>query len=284
MSDGSETQPNGDERLSVTAETDTMSDPTEGFVATSGQSQGVGTNQSGLGFYRARRLFYRSLLVFVVAVGMPIISVPTFRHRLSGRVEALREAWKGGKVKPVVVMVGENKLPFPSEFERKTAPPSYPKLPPYFAASQGFGSPVVIAPPSSQSEPARPRRTIRIPRVQEASDAGTGSAANPAAAASETEAPPADDQPKYQQGQMEKEAYDLLLQSNKTLKEMVGGQSLLYRFKSWDALKRDEDTYYVRVILTSAASNQDETFIWEVKLLAKQVTPLSFNARSLANP
>jgi hypothetical protein len=180
-------------------------------------------------------------------------------------------------------MVGENKQPFPSEYEKRAVLPSYPKLPPYFAASQGFGSPLTVAPPSSQSQPARPRRTIRIPKVPEAFDAGAGAAAGAAAAASETAAPPADDQPKYQQGQMEKEAYDLLLQSSKTLKEMVDGQSLLYRFKSWDALKRDEDTYYVRVILTSVAENKDETFIWEVKLLAKQVTPLSFNARSLAN-
>jgi hypothetical protein len=91
-------------------------------------------------------------------------------------------------------------------------------------------------------------------------------------------------QPKYQQGLMEKEAYDFLLKTNPTVDGMVQGSNPSLRFKAWDALKRDEETYWVRLAFTSAPDNANVEYIWQVKLLAKQITPLSYNARSLANP
>ncbi|HYK89457.1 MAG TPA: hypothetical protein VE398_11850 [Acidobacteriota bacterium] len=235
-------------------------------------------------FYRARDRFYMSLLIFVVAVGLPIISVPALRHKLSGRIQALREAMAGGKIKPVTIQVGENKEPFPAEYAKKVVPPNYPKLPPYFAASQGLSGPIVSATPLPARSPARSKRTIRIPSVGTETESQAAAAdAAPAGAAGQDSAG-AEPQPQYQQGQMEKEAYDFLLKSNPTVNGMVQGSNPSLHFKSWDALKREEDAYWVRLTFTSVPDNTSVEYIWQVKLLAKQITPLSYNARSLASP
>ncbi len=231
-------------------------------------------------FYRARQRFYMALLIFVVAAGLPIVSIPVLRHRLSGRIQALREAMAGGTIKPVVMTVGENKEPFPAEYEKKAGPPNYPRLPAYFAATQGLAGPAASASVVPERAPARSKRTIRIPNVS-AETRPSESAQAPAAG---QDAGSAEAQPAYQQGLMEKTAYDLLLKSNATVNGMVQGGNPSLRFKSWDALKRDEDTYWVRLTFTSAADNSSVEYIWQVKILAKQVTPLSYNARSLTNP
>jgi hypothetical protein len=252
----------------------------------SAPSEPIRPNPAAVGFYRVRYYFYMSLMVFVVAVGLPIVSIPVIRHRLSDRVQTLREAMAGGRIKPIEVKVGENKEPFPAEFAKKASAPNYPKLPPYFAATQGLSGPIVSSTPIPRpAGEARSRRTIRIPKVPAepasepaAADSGQAPATDQAAGAA-TEA-----QPAYQQGLMEKEAYDLLLKSNATVAAMVQGSNPSLKFKSWDALKRDEDTYYVRLTFASLPANTSTEYIWQVKLLAKQVTPLSYAARSLANP
>lgn len=238
-------------------------------------------------FYRVRYRFYMSLLAFVVAVGLPIVSIPALKHRLADRVQTLREAMAGGTIKPAVVKVGENKEPFPSEYEKKFSPPNYPKLPAYFAASQGFSGPVVSPSPaperSSSSAPVRSARTIRIPKIPAASE----SQPTPVTDAQEQAAADtagAEAQPKYQQGTMEQEAYNLLLKSNATISGMVQGSNPALKFKSWDALRREEDAYWVRLTFVSLPGNTNVEYIWQVKLLTKQITPLSYNARSLANP
>jgi hypothetical protein len=237
-------------------------------------------------FYRVRYRFYSSLLMFVVVVGLPIISVPALRHRLSGRVQALREAMAGGTIKPAVANVGENKEPFPAEYEKKVGAPNYPKLPAYLAAAQGFSGPVVSSSPapSTSAAPTRSIRSIRIPKTSEDTEAQAGAAAKAQEPAAGQDAAGAEAQPKYQQGQMEKESYDFLLKSNPTISGMVLGSNPSLRFKSWDALKREEDAFWVRLTFVSVPGNTDVDYIWQVKLLSKQITPLSYNARTLASP
>jgi hypothetical protein len=248
------------------------------------QSEEAPSNCSASGFYRIRYRFYMCLLVFVVAAGLPIVSVPALRHRLSNRVQMLREAMAGGKIRPVEVKVGENKEPFPADYARKAAPPNYPKLPPYFAATQGLSGPIVSSTPIPAPAQARSRRSIRIPKIS-AEPESQPAAADASQASATAQAGATDqDQPAYRQGPMEKEAYDLLLKSNATVAGMVQGSNPSLRMKSWDALKRDEDTYYVRLTFTSLPANTETEYIWQVKLLAKQVTPLSYAARALSNP
>lgn len=253
----------------------------------SASAQAMQSAPAATDFYRVRLRFYMYLLAFVVVVGLPIVSIPALKHRLADRVQTLREAMAGGTIKPAVVRVGENKEPFPSQYEKKFGPPSYPKLPPYFAVSQGYGGPVVSPSPapdrSSSSAPIRGARTIRIPRVPGTAE----SQPTPATDAQEQAAADttgAEAQPKYQQGTMEQEAYNLLLKSNQTISGMVQGSNPALRFKAWDALKREEDAYWVRLTFVSLPGNADVEYIWQVKLLTKQITPLSYNARSLANP
>ncbi len=238
----------------------------------------------GGNFYRTRNRFYTALLLFVVLAGLPVVSVPSLRHRLSDRIQDLREAWAGGKIKPVVLSVGENKEPFPSEYEKKAGPPNYPKLPPSLAAVQGLGGPVVSAVPVPSQPPTRTARTIRIPRTSPGSEAQPTAGESAAQAPAEQASVPGEAQPSYRQGEIEKQAYDLLIQSTPALNSLVQGSNPSLRFKSWDALKRDEDTYWVRVTFNSVPGNSSVEYIWQVRLLAKQVTPLSYNARSLANP
>jgi hypothetical protein len=86
---------------------------------------------------------------------------------------------------------------------------------------------------------------------------------------------------KYQKGKEEQDAYDLLLKSNATVAGMVQGSNPSLKFKSWDAAIRGDDTYWVRLKFQSE-ENPDEEYIWVVKPQAKEVTPLSHNARSIS--
>ncbi len=269
----------------MNSEIEERSDSTETAVPDSSPAPGPVYGFSGAtGFYRARTRFYLALLVFVVVVGLPIISVPGLRHRLSTRVQTLREAMSGGGIKPVTVIVGENKEPFPAQYAKKVGPPNYPKLPPYLSATQGLGGPIVSATPVPSRATTRRNRTIKIPTVPGEPETQAAAADSAQVPASGQDASGTEAQPKYQQGVMEKEAYDFLLSSNATVKGMVQGSNPSLRFKSWDALKRDEDTYWVRLTFSSVPGGSNEEYIWQVKLLAKQVSPLSYNARTLASP
>ena len=93
--------------------------------------------------------------------------------------------------------------------------------------------------------------------------------------------PSAEPELKYQKGKAEQDAYDLLLKSSATVAAMVQGSNPSLKFKSWDAANRGEDTYWVRLKFQSEG-NQDEDYIWVVKLQSNEVTPLSHNARSIS--
>jgi hypothetical protein len=248
----------------------------------SAEAQGAVERPDPARFYRIRRRVYNGLLVFVVVVGMPIVSVPALRHRLSDRVMALKTALKG-EVQPVTLRVGQNPEPFPAEYQRPTTEiPELPqmaqvsKIPPsegvYTMAPSGK-----IQRPASEPAPSRPARkpstTVRaeVPA--------------PLAQPSEETAPPgaadssADNEPTYQKGTMEQQAYDLLIISNPKIAEMVQGGNPSLRFKSWDAARRADDLFWVRLKFQSEGSEME--YIWLVKPQEKQVSPLNYNARNL---
>jgi hypothetical protein len=224
-------------------------------------------------FFKTRRKVYGVLLIFVVVVGLPIIGIPSLRNRLTLRVQTLKASFSGG-TPPLAVNIGENREPFPAEYDRP-APPIAPEVP---------------IPPQEKIETVSRPRTLHIPEraasesgkttgIQKQSDAGFSS--DTAGQSVEQPAPPADEGPKYMKGDMEMEAYSLLLKMNATVAGMVQGSNPSLRFKSWDALKREEDTYWVRLKFLSSEENADVEYIWQVKLQAKQVVPLSHNARAL---
>ena len=148
-----------------------------------------------------------------------------------------------------------------------------------------------IVPPSSQAaapQPpslgqARPKRSIRIPTTipgQSEPEAGAQPTptTQPEQQASDTDASL---EPVFRQGDVEREAYNLVLGKYTTVSGMVTGNNPALRFKTWAAAKREEDTYWVRLIFEQASDKSEVSYIWEVKVTAKQVTPLNYNARSL---
>jgi hypothetical protein len=224
-------------------------------------------------FYTRRHHFYIGLLLFIVIVGLPIVSVPYLRNRLSARILMLK-AGMAGEIKPVLAQVGANKEPFPAEYEKQE--PSIPqafRLPPperIFTAKPGGYVPA----PTVSSQIA--------PKVSKSESAPSPVETEESSVQAET-VPPASEEsgPKYQQGENEQAAYDLLLKSNPTIAEMVHGGNPSLRFESWDAAYRGDDIYWVRLKFQSD-SNPDMDYIWQVKLGTKEVTPLSYHARSVS--
>ena len=221
------------------------------------------------GFFTRRRV-YNALLLFVVLVGGTMGVIPRLRHRLWDRCTVLKAALFGD-IKPISARVGENLEPFPEEFARP-APPAEPKLP----------AAVFSLKPSSEPQIARSRIRIRTPEVS-----GRGGTPpvllredTPEDATGDLQMDPSDSAPKYIKGKMEQDAYDMVLKSNKKLAEMVQGGDPLLRFKSWDAAFRGEDVYWVRVIFQNE-QKQSVEYIWQVRVSVGEITPLSFNARSL---
>lgn len=232
---------------------------------------GISAPQDLVRFYNVRRRIYSGLLLFVVAVGLPIIGIPPLRHRLSGRVQALKTAM-AGEVTPVTLKVGENQAPFPAEYEKNAPPlpvaPQVPLINKIFAASGGN------IPQSAPRSPAHPR--AERPEVPPPSSASSEKPAE-----QEAHETAAADEPQYTQGKIERDAYELLLQSSPAAAGMVQGSDPSLRFKSWDAAKRGEDTYWVRLRFQSA-DDPDVIYIWRVMLQANQVAPWNYNARSIS--
>jgi hypothetical protein len=227
-----------------------------------------------LRFYQRRNRFYTGLLIFVVVIGLPVVSVPHLRNRLSARIMLLKEA-AAGNVNPAVAQVGANTEPFPAEYERPEPP-----------VRQAFK-----LPPSATVIPQTP--SVYIPSPVDSSETGSSTASNP-----EGSRPPAEgeeamagdeaelgqgEEPalRYQQGEMEQEAYDLLLGSNPKIAELVRGSDSSLTFDSWDALYRGDDVYWVRVKF-QVKGDSVRDYIWQVNLGAKEVKALSYHARSIS--
>jgi hypothetical protein len=234
-------------------------------------------------FYKVRQRIYGGLLVFVVVIGLPIIGVPSLRELLSQRVLAIKLAFSDNGVVPVTIKVGENKQPFPAEYERP-APllPSPPKLPPldriFTLERDRYVQPIQPAQPSPRPAPGTPA----TPRI--AVDRKEPADRDRPEISITREEPPEDlqdstqgDEPKYRKGAIEQNAYDLLLKTFPAVAKIVQGSN----FKSWDAASRGNDVYWVRLKLQSKESSEAE-YIWIVKLQSNQVTPFNYNAREIS--
>ena len=188
-------------------------------------------------------------------------------------MHALKTAF-AGETSPVMVQAGENHEPFPAEYERPS-PPSVAhvlKMP---------TAPIIYGAPKKEEAPARsaPRRTLRIPPVGEplpSADKGEASDEQSKSAP----AVDSENQPKYRQGTIEREAYDMLLKSNPAIAGLAQGSNPSLQFLSWDAAGRGEDIYWVRLKFRSEGK-PDIEYIWQVQLQSKRITPLNYNARTL---
>jgi len=208
--------------------------------------------------FRARYRVYMGLLLFVAIAGLPLIAVPVLRHRLSARVQSLREALGPLPIKPTPAWakVGENRHPFPAELARPV--------------------------------PERPQYSGVIDMSHMVYRARGGAAAVERPAQNERESPAKEEPlsseapPEFRQGKVEREAYDLLLKSNATVAGMVNGSNPGLRFKTWTAAKAEEDAYLVDLTFTQLSDSAELHYTWRVKLSTKEMTPLSHHARSLS--
>lgn len=240
--------------------------PELGAEAAELRLMGEAHGRRSLGDTQARRRTYTALLVVVVVLGLPIVSVPSLRQRLALRFEKLREAVAAGRSGsvPVLAKVGENSAPFPAEYERHT-----PIHPQYSEISRMPRRLYSVAPQDLQQGAA--------PVDTQASGATGG-----AAAASQPEGGrEGSTEPDYRQGKIEQEAYDVLLKSSEAVVKLVQGSNPSLRFKTWAAAKMEEDSYWLRLTFARQPDELEVQYIWQVKLLSKQVTPLNYNARSL---
>lgn len=234
-------------------------------------SEGEGALQAPMRFYKKRSRFYTLLLLAVALIGLPIVSVPHLRNRLSARIMQLKAA-VAGNVNPIVAQVGANQEPFPSEYERPKPPVHQVfRLP----AADKIIPPAKIYVPGDSSD-FNPPEALSLDESQIIYE-GEGQAAQDEIALDVTE----ESGPKYGQGENEQEAYNLLLESNATIAGMVRGSDSSMVFDSWDAAHRGDDVYWVRVKLHSEG-NPVREYIFQINLSSGEIVPLSYHARSIS--
>jgi hypothetical protein len=220
-----------------------------------------------------RRRFYMGLAVFVLLVGIPLGVVPGLRHRLLDRAHSLWAAITGEPA-PAMATAGAAAEPYPEEFELPPSPPSPPPAAPAAAQSAPVQAPPAAAPAGART---RPRLVPRGGEGARKAPPLVREAPSPAEPAPAPEAP--DDGLPYGQGEIERQAYELVLKSQKKLAAMVAGDDPGLEFREWGAVRRGEDLYWVRV--TFDGPDGPEEYIWQVRISLGEITPLSFNARSL---
>jgi hypothetical protein len=222
-------------------------------------------------FYKKRQRIYTGLLIFVVAIGLPIVSVPSLRNRLVNRVVTLKTAITG-EIKPAIGQVGENREPFPREYDNPVLPATLVSKVLATGKASDVSSGNFI--PTQEDLLRKPRKIkMLVTPPQGSQSEETAPTQEPPDASSGEEL-------KYQQGIAERAAYELLLKSNPTVANMIQGRSTSLVYKSWDAANRGEDVYWVRLKFQSEEKTIVE-YIWQVKLQTNQVTPLNYNARSI---
>jgi hypothetical protein len=188
---------------------------------------------------------YLGLLVFVVALGVPMISLPFARHRLESRVEVLRAA--------------------PDYLAKLDLPK--PKMQVVISDAGGVTS-------------VR-RSPIRIvPSDEASSGAGQKPAAQSQVSETTGSAPPGG--PVYQKGTGEQEAYDLLVNAHKVLAGMLKGSDPSLKFQDWGAAAVGENSYNIMVTFVRTADNVPQRYIWNIKPLTKEITPVSSLAMSIS--
>jgi hypothetical protein len=222
-----------------------------------------------------RSSFYKYLLLFIVLAGLPVIAIPTLRNRLSIRIQILKAAWLQNEP-PSITQVGSNENPFPPEYERPV---------PQISDKTRLSAIANPAPVAAKPAPGSESSPIKVVGILPSSAKKIATASTIAANSSENEAGSPEDSPnslpEYKQGKNEKEAYELVLKSNKTLAAMVQGGNPALQWKTWGAAHRGEDSYWVRVIFLNKEKTEIE-YIWQVKIASGEVLPLSYNARSIS--
>ncbi|MBN2339498.1 MAG: hypothetical protein JXP48_13280, partial [Acidobacteria bacterium] len=212
---------------------------------------------------------------------IPLGVVPGLRHRLFDRAHSLRAAIVGEPA-PAMATAGAASEPYPEEFELPPSPVSPATAPsPAPSPVPPAAAPPAAAPRAGEAAPPGARSRPRlVPQGGEGARKApplVREAPSPVPPAAAPEAP--DDGLPYRQGEIEGQAYELVLKSQKTLAAMVAGDQPGLDFKGWEAAHRGEDLYWVRVRFDGP--DGPEEYIWQVRLSLGEITPLSFNARSL---
>jgi hypothetical protein len=224
---------------------------------------------------RVRNRVYKGLLLFIILAGAPTMAIPTLRHRLFHRIHVLKTAWTM-KEPPSVQGINADAFPFPKEFERPKGQTEDVAVLRAFARS--------VLPSKEMDSTNSPIKTIRIldSAKQKKRASSSDSVENGAEMENASQEDSVEAAPQYKQDKNEKEAYEIVLKSNKTLSEMVRGGNSSLHLKSWGAASRGEDVYWVRVVFLNQEKAEVE-YIWEVKLASKEAAPLSYNARSISS-
>jgi hypothetical protein len=220
-----------------------------------------------------RSRFYKFLLLFIILAGLPMIAIPKLSNRLSNRIQTLKAAWMKDEASSIT-QVGTNANPFPREYERLVVQNGDK------AQLSAIANPV-----PSKKAPVSESSPVRVIEVLQSSTKKAGTPSAVKDSSSENEAISPEDSlnslPQYKQGKNEKEAYELVLKSNKTLAAMVQGGNPALQWKTWGAAYRGEDSYWVRVIFINKEKTEIE-YIWQVKIASGEISPLSYNARSIS--
>jgi len=217
-------------------------------------------------------------------------AIPTLRNRLSERIFVLRGAI-GGNIMPVTAQVGGNPEGIPSRYEISVNEAS-PLFPPAISGSKNYSliRPGLVAPGSMARSSIAPEllapesrkapRRLRIPEAP-SGEVGSEPAVEPKAHPAPVASKEPDSEVKFQQGNSEKEAYNLLVRSSTSIAGLVQGSNPSLHFISWDAAHKGEDVYWVRLRFQSEGNPGEVDYIWEVKLKTSEVIPLSYNAKSI---
>jgi hypothetical protein len=213
---------------------------------------------------RVRQWIYGGVLFFAAAAGISLTAVPAIRDRLFDRIQTLKTAWLG-ETQFDITPVGENDIPYPEEFLRPR--------------SSEAASREVTSRPSAEPEQKKRLRIVQsdIPSITPpgfSEAAGSGGSAKAKAGTEE------DDSPRFQQGEIEREAYEKTLAANEKLAAMVQGGNPDLSFKTWDAARRSAEIYWVRVIFQNASGAEVE-YIWQTDISSGRSAPLNYNSRSL---
>jgi len=203
--------------------------------------------------------FYTGLMIFVVVIGVPLLGIPSVRNRLYTRVHSVYGAFGplALKIPPAWSKVVENRHPVPVEFERPVVSrPEFPRLVTMPDTVIRLGGDVPV------------KGSVRADSQGEVTPESEATA-------------PAD--PVYGQGKPEQEAYDLLLKSNEVISGLIKGSNVGLRFKTWGAAKVEDDAFLVKLAFVQTSDNSEVQYIWRVKPISKEISPLSRNARALSS-
>jgi hypothetical protein len=225
-------------------------------------------------FYVVRSRLSTGLLLFIVLAGLPMLSMHSLRNRLSDRILLLRAALSGD-IEPACAQVGSNPGGFPKEYEVPV--PKMLQIPGLQTVERNAKT--MIAPGIARFDPQKVRRELPMPEVpSQETRREPPLEPQPQSIAAASEKQESDVQ--FRQGNGEKNAYDLLLRSSTSIADLVRGRNSSLRFTSWDAAHKGDDVYLVRLKFQSEG-NPDVEYIWEVKLNTSEVTPLSYNAKTI---